>query len=136
MRLWSSSTSALACQWATHSAYTWYRRCLGLLGWLGVAIDPTGPFCYVTAYFVGVANFGNSGSGDVLVTCTKNFVGNQKLNDYYVAKLRASDGTPVWAVNGVGTPDSDDETRVSPSTPRAIHTLLVSCTQTRAPLRQ
>jgi hypothetical protein len=33
------------------------------------------------------------------------------LNDYLVARLRTSDGTPMWAIAGGGNPDSNDETR-------------------------
>ena len=99
------------CNWQTHGGYSGTAAASGYSDGMGIAVNPSGAFCYVTAYFVGIANFGNNGSIDVLVTDAKNPTSNGQLNDYLIAKLLTSDGTPVWAINGGGNQNSDDEPR-------------------------
>jgi len=107
---------SLACVWATHSGYPGTVAASGYADATGIAVDRSGAFCYVTAYFLGTANFGNSGSGDVFVT---NLKGNS-LNDYLIAKLLTANGKPQWAINGDPgglRPASDDETRAIATDP-------------------
>src|SRR6185503_13032448 len=102
------------CIWATHSSM---GNATGNHDGRGIAVDPTGPFCYVTAYFNGKANFGQiSGANFASVVNTKgpgSPPGNQ-LYDYLIVKLQTLNGLPGpngWAIKGGGAATSDDETR-------------------------
>ena len=95
------TTPNLDCLWATHAGYA---GASGYSDGTGIAVEPSGAYCYVSAYFTGTARFG----GSVFATNTKNPPGTQP-NDYLIAKLNTANGTPLWAINGGGNPDSNDE---------------------------
>lgn len=106
--------SGLGCGgWATRGGNLGGVAASGYADGRGIAVyqdplDASRDACYVTAYFNGTANFGNN----VYVTDNK----NPGVNDYLIAKLRISDGTPVWAIKGgddaaSADPGSWDETR-------------------------
>jgi hypothetical protein len=89
----------LGCLWATHSHGP---TATGAHDGTGVAVDPTGQYCYATAYFNGTADFGNNQS------VVSRF---GTLNDYLIVQLNTANGLPAWATAG-GTFFLDDgETR-------------------------
>lgn len=91
--------STLACLWTAHSGHT---GASGAHDGMGIALDPTGPACYATAYFTGAADFG---TGQSLVTR------NSPMNDYLIVKLDTATGLPAWALAGGTLPADDAETR-------------------------
>ena len=75
----------------------------------GIALDPSGQWCYIAGHFNGTANFGNNGFNNVFLTNTKNGSCPNQLYDYFLAKFDALSGLPVWIVNGNGAATENAE---------------------------
>ena len=91
--------------WATHGGYFGTPQPTGYSDGTGIGVDPSGLYCYATAYFNGTANFPNGSPNGLSVPRLG------ALNDYLIVKLDTTTGLPAWVTAG-GTATADDgETR-------------------------
>jgi hypothetical protein len=95
----------LGCVWAAHSGHG--ISTTGGHAGEGIAVDPTGPYCYATAYFSGLADFG---SGQTVLRPI-NTLPTPTLYNYLIVKLHTDTGLPVWATAGPTADTDDGETR-------------------------
>jgi hypothetical protein len=94
--------------WVRHSGYTLGATpsCTHVPS--GIAVTPSGLWCYLAGAFNGTANFGNN----VYLINTRNNACPNQLHNYFVAKFDAASGAPQWAVQGANLdPTSDDQAR-------------------------